>query len=373
MLWTFFLLMVFWEEHLAIGHTILISEQASPQDALETTEKRTDEEEGTEDGDDRDPAPTDKASDVVNGIKSQNEAPVSSASSHNEMETSRSGLKSKQTGLTSIHHGSSKFSIEKDPYVMWPVRTPDTPQADRPAGAGKYAVVIIDEPPRQFYNAKTKNLGMGVLRLHKNDISSEVDKFEQKLLGKYIEEEDTNPREMPRLLSRLRSRRREGSSSIGGNHSAARGTSVSMEEGHAAESSARGTQEVFPHVGDGNDDVDAEKNKERLALTETDASNANLRLPYASKSSLYGTQTSTALELEKPKSSGQSVEGASLWIISIWRTISSLLPSPQGGLSVKEMNERRIKVVTLTFKRLFGNEFDKIIPIYPSKVSEEIV
>lgn len=321
MFWTFFLVLVFWEEHISVGHKVLMSEQGSPQNALELHYNLKDSdssEGGSLDG---------TRSVVERGEDTEVIEDDSGANGAHDIEQVMPSSSMKQIPSVPSENISSRNSISR-PYSLWPVRRARIPDESRPPGAGKYVVLVVDEIPRYFRSSKTSKLGLGISNMKDSDFN-QIEEFELETLGKYEEEEavkSTAP-QLPRMLTRLRSSKVD--------------TEETPNQSAGAAASISGLRSLSQNS---NSDSYMSQNPE---LT----SNKRGLNPYHRIDFIFNQ--------------------VSDWASSIWDAIYVLLPGH--AVSAQEITKKRMEVIEATYRRIFGEDFDRIVSIYPTKVSALLV
>jgi hypothetical protein len=369
--WACYLLLVFYEEHIAMQHTIAAA-RIGPQYALGQAYNEaliTEDAENTSDTypKRRHQAGTAGAATDATAMKADSEVThaytfeeLPTLSSDPGQITSRSSLKRRgssvqawpeqlntdPTTTTAAAAVSGTKAVENQTpsgyYELWPVRRADPPHVakSRPPYAGQYTVLVIDEPTRRF-EIKEKLEVMGVpVRFTRTGTLRETQmgtNIQQNWywLGGALNKRPSSRRDTINTCSDIDDDAASGTSRGGG------GGSTLNQRG----SLAVGMVDC--------DDIDIEADGSAdLVNDAAAASGAAQRAKSALK--LVGSAAEQALTI-----------GGTLPVTMPWE--SKIYKEDQ---AMKQLGAR-MRVVAATFQRLFGNDFDSIIPVYPTKTVDK--
>jgi len=377
--WACYLLLVFYEEHIAMQHTIAAA-RIGPHNAFGHDETLDTEKYAKDTGSSlrrRQQAGT--ATAAAASIAIRRKAEVSDADTFEELPTltnetgqitSRSSLKRRESSLqaspehlipdpTAAAANSTKApenQHESSYYELWPVRRGDPPHLakSRPPYAGQYTVLVVDEPTRKF-EVKKNLKAMGVpVRF------SRTSTLVESQMGTNIEQ---NWYWLGGVLNKRPNSRRDAINTGSNVDDPAGGGGVRI----------RFSQRSSLAVGMGDSDdttngVDIEADgvidivpSPELETNTTNAAPAGVANGAFTTTSARGNQTAQSALHVGENGAEQALSTAGTLPTSMpWENIIHKEEKAMKHLAA------RMRVVAATFQRLFGNDFDSIVPVYPT-------
>jgi hypothetical protein len=365
--WACYLLLVFYEEHIAMQHTVAAG-RIGPQHAHGGGYDQT---LITEDAENTVGTPgKPQSSSLVRRKKSLSE---DSASTFEEMPTLAADT-ARLTSMSSLKRRGSSFQAwpeqlladpkavstakaranqaQSDLYELWPVRRGDPPAlaASRPPYAGQYTVIIRDEAVRRF-EIREKSKFMGVpTRLTRMDTLVETQKGTNIAQNWYW----LGGALTKRFTSKRDTVNGAGGSSFSQRASLAVGMVDDDEENYTdatggGDLESHGIADLLPSTPGAPPTPDAEKKDTPEAAT--------IIAPVEMESAQSGIE-----KLAMPTMEGAAAPTAMPWENKVL----------QESQAMRQLGAR-MRVVAATFQRLFGDDFDSIVPVYPTEAMDAIL